>query len=115
MTLDWNRVLPVIISIISIAILRQYSRFFAAIVATMPVNITLGMWLISSSAEDSKADLEEFNRALLINIIPTLIFILVAWQAARAGWNLMTILLAGYIVWVIGIGVILLPQNHFSA
>ena len=46
MTLDWQRTLPVIVSIliiIAIAILRQYSKMLAAVVAVMPVNVPLGL------------------------------------------------------------------------
>src|SRR5690606_17298590 len=95
MAIDWGRVLPVLVSIgiiIMIAIVREYSRTFAAITATMPLNIPLGLWLIYGAAEDKQTALTEFSQALFINLIPTMIFILIAWQAAKAGWGLLGII-----------------------
>lgn len=77
MTIVSAKILPVIVSIIiiiCIAILREYSRTFAAIAATMPLNIPLGLWLIYSGADDKAQSAEEFTSAVLINIIPTIIF-----------------------------------------
>lgn len=114
MTLDWQRTLPVIVSIliiIAIAVLRQYSRMIAAIVAVMPINVPLGMWIIYSGEEDSQAALEEFSGALFINIIPTMVFLVIAWQATRIGWGLVPTIAAGYAAWAIGIGVILLLRG----
>jgi len=108
-SLDWNRLLPVIVSIliiIAIAVLRQYSRTLSAIIAVMPLNIPLGMWIIYAGAEDGQQAITEFNQALLINIIPTLFFMLVAWQLTRAGWGLWPTIGAGYAVW--GAGLLLL-------
>lgn len=105
-SLDWNRLLPVIVSIliiIAIAVLRQYSRTFSAIVAVMPLNIPLGMWIIYAGAEDGQQAIAEFNQALLINIVPTLFFMLVAWQLTRAGWGLWPTIAAGYAVWGAGL------------
>jgi hypothetical protein len=49
MQIDVQRILPVLVSIliiISVAVLRQYSKTFAAIAATMPINIPLGLWIV---------------------------------------------------------------------
>ena len=51
MSIDWQRVLPVAVSIgiiIAVAVLRQYSKTFAAIAATMPINVPLALWIIYS-------------------------------------------------------------------
>lgn len=91
MILDWNRILPVVVSIlviIAVAILRNYSKNFAAIAAVMPLNIPLGMWIVYAGAENKKETMTDFSGALLINIIPTFIFMIVAWQSARVGWSL---------------------------
>src|SRR5438045_9454537 len=100
MTIDWSRVIPVIVSIaiiIAIAIVRQYSRAFAAIAATMPINIPLGMWIIYSGTEDRQAALAEFSEAVLLNILPSLGFIVVAWQMTKAGYPLLPTIFVGYI------------------
>lgn len=110
MTLDWNRVLPVIVSIliiIAIAVLRNYSKTLSAVVAVMPLNIPLGMWIIYAGEEgDRREALQNFSGALFVNIIPTLFFMLAAWQATRMGWGLVPSIVAGYTVWVLGLGVI---------
>ncbi|GAB4517084.1 MAG: hypothetical protein OHK0046_23380 [Anaerolineae bacterium] len=105
MTIHWDRVLPVIVSIlviIAIAILRNYSKTFASIAAVMPINIPLGMWIVYAGSEDKQADLRIFSEALLLNIVPTLLFMVVAWQTTRAGWGLLPTILAGYAVWAVG-------------
>lgn len=102
-----ERLLPVIVSIfiiIGIAILREYSKTMAAIIAVMPINIPLGMWIIYAGSDDKQAAMVEFNSALFINILPTLVFMLVAWQAAKAGWELVPIIAVSYIAWGIGLG-----------
>lgn len=105
MEIDWQRILPVIVSmliIIAVAILREYSKPLAAIVSTMPINIPLALWLVYSGGTDS-AGLETFARALLINIFPTIGFLLVAWLMVRAGWGLVPVLVGSYTVWAVGL------------
>lgn len=113
MSIDWSRVTPVIVSIfilIAIAIIRQYSRTFAAIAATMPINVPLGMWIVTSGADDPQAALVEFNQALLLNIVPTLVFLLVAWQLSRAGFSLLQTILLGYVAWGVSLGLVFLAR-----
>lgn len=99
MTIQMQRILPVLVSIliiVAIAILRQYSKTFAAIVATMPVNITLGLWIVYGSEDNG---LVKFAEGLLFGLPPTFVFIVVAWLAARAGWGLVPMIAAGYAAW----------------
>lgn len=108
MHIDWPRVLPVIVSIgiiIAIAVLRQYSRTFAAIAAVMPINIPLGMWIVVSgeTGESAQAALADFSRALLVNIIPTLLFMAAAWWLTREGYGLLPTIIGGYVVWGLGL------------
>ena len=79
MEIAWGRVLPVIVSIIiiiTIALLREYSKTLAAIVSTMPINLPLGMWLVYGSS--TKAEMESFTRSLALNLIPTFAFVVIA-------------------------------------
>ena len=113
MSIDWSRVTPVIVLIaiiIAIAIIRQYSRTFAAIAATMPINVPLGMWIVASGSEDSRAALVEFNNALLINIIPTLIFLVVAWQLSKSGCSVLQTIILGYVAWAVSLGLVFLAR-----
>ncbi len=114
MTIVWGRVLPVIVSIgiiILIAVLREYSKPLAAIAVTMPINIPLGLWIVYASPDTDTAVMAQFTRSLFINIWPTIIFLAVAWLAARAGWRLLPMILAGYAGWGIGLGVLLLVRQ----
>lgn len=116
MTIAWERVLPVLISIaiiILVAILRQYSRLFAAIAATMPINVPLALWIAFSAegrSPEGRANLNSFTDSLVIGLIPTFGFMLVVWLAVRAGWEIVPTLVAGYVGWGIVLGIVLLIQ-----
>lgn len=109
--IDWSRVAPVLVSIgiiILIAIVRQYSKAFAAIAATMPVNIPLGMWIVYSGTDDHQAALAEFSQAALMNLVPTVVFLVVAWQLSRNGYSLMATIALGYVAWGVCLGLVFL-------
>jgi hypothetical protein len=106
MTIDWGRVLPVIVSIgviLLVAIVRQYSRTLASIVATMPINLPLALWVVYAGENHDASTMTEFSRALTINLVPTFFFVVVAWLGFRAGWSLIPVLVAGYAAWGIGL------------
>jgi hypothetical protein len=102
MSIAWRDVGPVIVSIliiIAVAIVRSYSRTAAAVLATMPINVPLAMWVVYSGAGGDRTIMAQFTQSMLIAIGPTVIFILVVWLAARAGWRLAPMLAVGYLVW----------------
>lgn len=106
MTIHWERIAPVIVSIliiIAIAILRQYSAVFASIAAVMPINVPLGMWIVAAGDDNPKEALSTFSEALLVNIIPTIAFLVVAWQMTKAGYGLLPTIGVGYAVWGVGL------------
>lgn len=112
MEIAWGRVLPVIISIgiiIAIAILREYSKTLAAIAATMPINLPLGLWLVYGAS--TKSEMEYFTRSLFLNMLPTMLFVIITWQAARAGWKLLPMIGAGYAGWGITLGLLMLIRQ----
>ena len=114
MTVDWQRILPVVASIliiIAVAIVRQYSKALAPILATMPINIPLAMWIVYSADEGDQAGMEQFVRDLFINILPTFVFLLIAWLGARAGWGLVTTIIVGYVGWGLALGAILVVRR----
>lgn len=113
MTIDWQRVLPVLISIgviLMVAILRQYSRTLAAITAIMPINIPLALWIVYSGEPDS-AGMVTFIEGLIIGIIPIFPFLLIAYWGARSGWGIVSMLVGAYIGWGICLVVLLLVQS----
>jgi hypothetical protein len=107
--MEWQKIAPVIISIvliIAIAIARAYSRTFAAIVSTMPINIALALWIVASAEDRQPAALADFTGAMLRGIASTGVFVVVAWLTARAGWGLVPLLLISYLAWAASLGLI---------
>ena len=107
--MEWQKIAPVAISIlliIAIAVARAYSRTFAAIVSTMPINITLALWIVASAEDQRPEVLPTFTGSLLRGIASTGVFVVVAWLAARAGWGLVPLLLIGYLAWGVSLGLI---------
>ena len=117
MSIAWRDVGPVIVSIliiIAVAIVRSHSRTAAAVLATMPINVPLAMWVVYSGAGGDRMIMAQFTQSMLIAIGPTVIFILVVWLAARAGWRLVPMLAAGYLAWGLGLGTVLLLRQFLA-
>ena len=113
MTPALRQLLPVVISIliiIAVAVLRNYSKTLAAIFATMPINIPLSLWIIYS-ADSSQPAMASYSFSLVIGLIPTVVFIIVAWLAFRAGWTLLPTLGIGYAVWGVLLGILLVVRG----
>jgi hypothetical protein len=105
--MKWNETLPVIIPImiiITIAVLQKQSRLIAAIIATMPVNIPLALYVVYSVNNGDRLLMSKFASGLLIGMIPTVAFVITIWVVAHAGLKLIPMISIGYVVW----GIILL-------
>lgn len=116
MDISWERVLPVLVSIaiiILVAVLREYSKTVASIAATMPINIPLALWIVAAGDDHSPVVMAQFTQAILVNIWPTIVFIVIVYLAARAGWRFVPMLAAGYVGWGISLGLILLVKQVF--
>lgn len=110
MAIAWQRVLPVIISIaiiILVAVIQEYSKTLAAITATMPLTAPLALWVVYAAAGGDRASVVQFVEALTLSSIPFMIFLVGAWWAARQGWRIMPIMLAGYGSWAMSLALIL--------
>jgi len=97
-----GRILPVIVSIliiIVVAILRNQSRLLAAIIATMPINIPLALWVLSAGDNFDQADMQTVTQQMLVAIVPSMVFIVIVYITSRIGWSLVPMLLAGYAGW----------------
>ncbi len=117
MTIDWQRVLPVLFSIliiILIAVLRNYSKTLAAITATMPINMPLAIWILSSGTNISQATLVQFIETLIFGLIPTFVFLIFVYIAARAGYTVVPMLGLGYLGWAISLGIMLFIQAQLG-
>ena len=94
-------VITFIIIILIVAALRDRSRALAAVLATMPINVPLALWVISSSSSGDPKQMVEFTRSLIISLIPTFIWLGIVFLAIRAGWSLFAAIGAGYGVWAV--------------
>ncbi len=104
---------PVILSIaviIVVAVVRSYSKTLAAITATMPVTIPLSIWIIFSTGGE-RSSMGQFMQSLFLSMIGTVLFVVAAWLATRAGWGLVPIILAGYVTWGLTLLVLLSAQK----
>jgi hypothetical protein len=100
--MKWQQHLPVLISIgiiVMVAVLQRQNKIVAAITATMPLNIPLALWIVYASANGERQAVTEFSLGLLLGGIPTLLFLIAIWLAARAGLKLGPLLFVGYGVW----------------
>ena len=107
-------ILPVLLSIVVIilvAVLEKQSKFAAAITATMPIGATLAIWIVYSANSGDREIMKDFTTGLLMGIIPTIGFLLAAWLSSRAGLKLVPLLLVGYIVWGVLLGLILILRR----
>jgi hypothetical protein len=110
-----RQVLPVAISIlvlISIAILRAYSKTLAAVTATMPINIPLAVWIVYSAEHGDHATMADFTGSLFVGIWATMVFTLALWLAARAGLGLIPMLIVSYLAWAAVLGVLYLARVY---
>lgn len=113
--MELEKIAPVVISIIVIiliAIISEYSKTVAAITATMPLSVPLGIWIVYAAEEGNREKTAEFSSGLLIGIIPTVIFIAATWFAAKSGWSLAPIIGFGYAAWGVSLGMVL-TARHF--
>ncbi len=102
-----QRYAPVLVSIcliIGLAVLRNRSRTLAAILATMPINLPLGFWIVSSGGAN-QADMSNFARSTLIALVPTFIWILAVLVLLRAGWTVWPAMFGGYTAWLGLVGI----------
>ena len=108
---------PVAISIaivIVIAVLRERSKAIAALTATMPMNVTLALWLVYVADGTSQAEVVGFVRSMIFGVFATLCWLLAVWAAARAGLELGWLLVAGYGTWGLLLGAAVLVQTVFG-
>ncbi len=102
-----GRILPVIVSIliiIGVAFLRNQSRLLAAIIATMPINVPLALWVLSTGDNFKQADMQSVTQQMLVAVVPSMVFIVILYITARNGWSLVPMLIASYVGW----GIVLL-------
>jgi hypothetical protein len=119
MAINWPKVLPVLVSIaiiLLVAYLRDRSRTAAVILATMPINLPLALWVTFGSDADPLL-ITAFVRSLLWGLGATCIWLVAVFVMVRAGGGLLRAVGAGYLLWglsvgmLIVLGVITVPQK----
>lgn len=97
-----QKLFPILTSIgliLAAALLRDKSRVLAAVLATMPINVPLALWVVSSASNNDQAAMAEFVQALVVSLIPSWVWLGIVFLAVRAGWSLGAALSAGYAAW----------------
>lgn len=110
-------ILPVLLSIVVIilvAVLEKQSKLAAAITATMPIGASLALWIVYSANEGDQAVMEQFSLGLLVGIVPTIGFIIAAWLSSRAGLTLVSMFLVSFMVWGVGLGLVLVLRKFIG-
>jgi uncharacterized membrane protein (GlpM family) len=110
-------VLPVVLSIVVIilvAVLEKQNKFAAAITATMPIGATLAIWIVYSANSGDQQTMKDFSVGLLMGIIPSLGFLFAAFFSFKAGLKLLPMLLVGYSVWGVLLGIIILTRRSLG-
>lgn len=100
--------IPVLISVVVIvlvAVLQDRSKALAAVVATMPLTVTLGLWIVFAANPEPLAR-ADFARGLVLGIVPTMLFLVAAWLATRGGWSFLATAAAGYATWALALGAV---------
>jgi hypothetical protein len=99
-----QKILPVITSIVIIllvAVLRERSKTLAAIVATMPINIPLALWVVFGGENYTQDAALNFVRSIAIGLIPTFVWGLIVYVALRNGLTLLPAIGLGYAGWAV--------------
>ena len=105
-----RQLVPTLVSILIIlvvTVVRSYSTTAAVIVATMPINIPLTLWIIYHGAGGDRPTMVGFTQSLFPALAATLFFAAAAWLAARAGWRLAPMIAVGYAAWGIALALLL--------
>lgn len=91
--------------IVGVTLLQERSKTLAAVTATMPLTVALALWIVFQT-NPSTADRAAFAVGMVIGIVPTMLFLVAVWLAARAGWSFWSAIGSGYATWALALAVI---------
>lgn len=100
--MNLQKSIPVLTSIaiiLLVAFLRDRSRAVAAVLATMPINIPLALWVVSAGSDGDPRVMAMFVRSVIVSLVPSFIWLFVVFLAVRNSWNLFAAISLGYAVW----------------
>ena len=102
-----ERIVPVVLSvviIILVAIVQERSRYWAALIAALPVSAPLALWIVFSATRGNHTQTAEFASSMLVGVGASMIFLVACWFALRLQWRFPLVLLFGGAVWCIVVG-----------
>jgi hypothetical protein len=86
-----------------IAFVGDRHRDLAGLLAAMPLQIPLAIWIMYSNTGGNLEQTAEFARAAFYGIIPTVIFCLAAWLALSRGLQLSRVYVVAYATWMVSL------------
>ena len=85
--------------ITAVALISDRSRALPGIAATMPINITIILWIIWGKSDGDYMNLQEVTRSMLPGIFSTACFIALCWFGFTRRWSFVMTITVGYLVW----------------
>ncbi len=101
----FGRLAVALVILFIVTTVAERDRRLAGILATMPVNITLALWVFYANSNSDSFAAADLAQGMVIGLIPTMIFIVVVWLTMSRGWSLLGGLAAGYGTWLVGVGI----------
>ena len=102
-----QRIVQLLISfaiLTGVALVSEKSRSLAGILAVLPLNVTLALWLVASNNPGDSKLAADFSRMMMLGLLPGILFLGVCWAAFRRGWTLPQAIGAGYLTWTLAMG-----------
>lgn len=99
-----QKVVPVLASllvIIAVAIVQERSRFFAAVLASMPLTAPLALWVVFTSTGGDHQKAADFAASMVLGVAATLAFVVGTWVALKRGWSLPKVMATGGLIWLV--------------
>jgi hypothetical protein len=88
----------------AMAFVSERSHVLASVLSVMPLNITFGLWFISTRTDSSAVLLADYSRMATFGLIPTMLFTATCWFGFRQGWPFGRVVVVGYAVWLVAMG-----------
>ncbi|HBY94919.1 MAG: hypothetical protein M5U01_39400 [Ardenticatenaceae bacterium] len=95
------RLLFGVLILTAVTLVSQYSRRLAGIVSTLPVNITVALWVVYSITGSRPQAVAPLALGMIWGLMSTMLFVVICWYTLTRGWALPKVLLFGYAVWVL--------------
>ena len=85
-------VLSAVLIVVVVAVVQEYSRYLAAIIATIPVTAPLAMWIAFSASRGDQRQTGDFAGSMVVGSVASLVFVLACWLGFRQEWGFLSTL-----------------------